>query len=411
MSNENIKMFLKEFQDLYVTKKTSIDLFPGNITEIELRLINTQLQNIYDNLEELSSLTLNASREISSNYKNIIQSLEDKINYISDTADIFFKINSFFDNTEVKDVFNYNLKEVTEKSSTIFDDFQKGITLQSEANAFKCPSNIENNILTFYNTNFCYHSGINIESNYLDLLKINSISIKKLDGTVLNLTLPKIDAKSIYIKHDLLTSSQVIIEFQVNPIFSGNPEYYQDLKMSLIDYDYKNEGYFVLEPKEYESSDIFNLITDYEIPNHCFINTNLDINLLDINKNIVFSTVITLPIGNSLVCKRLDNIDLNQIDVIEGLYVKNKFSNKNLTKTYIESLLQKNEKYIIYKAKQEEILEVNNYIKVIDSLGFNIINKHVKYLDISTNIELFSFNEKSSPTIQLITGVSKSETI
>lgn len=409
--NNSISNFIDNFQDMIVTKQTTIEQFPRNLSPIDLNIINSQLLNLAEQLTSLSDLTKLASVDAGLNYKKMIKILEDKINYISDTSDILFKINSFYDSYDIKDIYNYDLRSINKNTGIIFDDNQKGLTLKSKVNLYKCSKFLSGNTMTFYNTNFCYHSGISFESNFLDLLNIKSITIRKSDGTVIDLAVPDFQEQITYIKHDLLTSSQIIIEFGVNPSLTSHPEYYSELDLSLIDYNYESEGYGVFNNVTYTSADIFNIISDFNVPANCYLNLNFTINLLDINNNIIYEKDIQLPISGRYLCTRLDNLDFDKVESIIGLYIKNNYTTEDLNVEYLKGLSNKNEKYLIYISKEYDSLLINNYLSLISNLGFKLNQKQTRYIDLSLNIELFSFNERLSPLLKNITGITKNETI
>ena len=58
-----INDFIRNFQDMYVTKRTTIENFPSNISSIELNILNSQLNSINDQLILLSNLTNKATEE------------------------------------------------------------------------------------------------------------------------------------------------------------------------------------------------------------------------------------------------------------------------------------------------------------------------------------------------------------
>lgn len=414
--SEIISNFINNFQDMIVTKKTTIDQFPTNITHMELSLLDLQLTDIKNKIKAMSDLTDVAVKTGNLNYDRTIEILENKINYISDTADILLYINSFYDSNTIRFLNNYDLKSYA-NNSIVYDTTQGGLTLRSISNTYRCPkSSITASTQIFYNTNSSYHSGISLETDYLEFLDIKSIIIQKADGTILNLTVDLLNKNIQYIPHDLLTSTQIIVEFGVNPALL-NPEqqiYYNSLNISLIDYEYQSEGTLVIPEVVYDSADIFNIISRQSIPADCFINLNLDVILLDINMNKISTEKITIPIGNPIVCKRLDNLDKNEVESISGIYINKLYRDNTNKDILIEDLLamaNKNEVYVIYKNKMSSNQIANNFIKPLGYIGFYLLSNYDRYIKLSLNIEMFSFNNKSTPLLKTLTGITKDETI
>lgn len=408
-----ISSFIEDFQDMFVLKVNTLTSFPNNLSNIELKLIDDQLSDISNKLSLLSSLTKEASEENLKEYKEIIQILTHKLEYIEDLSDMLLYLNSFYDMNNILDIKNYDLRSLVQNNNLIYDYDQKGLTLRGVANSFNCPKEItDGTTFTYYNTNLSYHSGIVLDSDYLDLLSIKSIIIIKSDGTTLKLPLKEIPNKSYYIKHGLLSSTQVIVEYNVNILALplAQQEYYKSLKISLVDYEYVSEGDLVLNVEEYNSKRLFNFIYNYELPSDCYMNMTLNLDLLDINQNKINSLTLLLPIGTQYICKRLNSIDPNSIENIVGIYINNRYKeNKRdkITFDYLNKLENKNEIYVIYvkKTKEEDI--INNYLTVLNNQGISIKNKNIKGLRVFINIEMFSFNKNLSPVLKMLTGVTK----
>lgn len=408
-----ISNFIKDFQDMFVLKVNTLTSFPNNLSNIELKLIDDQLSDVSRKLSLLSSLTKEASEENLKEYKEVINILTNKLEYIEDLSDMLLYINSFYDMDNILDIKNYDLRSLVKNNNLIYDYEQKGLTLRGVANSFNCPKDITDGMaFTYYNTNLSYHSGIVLDSEYLNLLSIKSILIIKSDGTTLKLPLKNIPNNSYYIKHDLLSSTQIIVEFNINVLALPleQQEYYKNLKISLVDYEYINEGDLVLNIEEYNAKRLFNFIYNYELPSDCFMNMTLNLDLLDINKNNINSLTVLVPLGSQQICKRLSSIDPESVESIVGIYINNKYKeNKRdkITFEYLSKLENKNEIYVVYikKTKEEDI--INNYITILNNQGILIKNKNIKGLRVFINIEMLSFNKNLSPVLKMLTGVTK----
>ena len=408
-----ISNFIENFQDMFIIKVNTLKSFPNNLSSIELKIIDDQLEDIVNRLASLSTLSKNASIENLKEYKEIIKILEDKLEYIEDLSDMLLYINSFYDMDNILDIKNYDLKNSVNNSNIIYDREQKGLTLRGIANTFNCAREITTGtIFTYYNTNLSYHSGIVLDSPYIDLLSIKSITIIKTDGTTLRLQSTDLTKSSLYLKHDLLSSTQIIIEFHNNILAlpTEQQEYYKSLKVSLIDYKYVNEGNLVLSTEVLNSKRLLNFITKQELPSECYTNLNLDIDLLDINYNKINTINLTVPVGTQHVCKRLDTINFDNVYSIIGIHINNKYKENirdKISKEYLISLENKNEIYVVYVSniKEEDVL--NNYVKILNNQGFVFKNKNIRNIRVFINLEMFSFNTNLSPVLKMLTGITK----
>ena len=341
-----INNFINNFQDMYVVKRTTIENFPQNISAIELKIINSQLDSISEQLESLTNLTSKASKENLEEYNKIKNILESKIDYVSEVSNMFLYLNSFYDMDTVVDLKNYNLTNTSINNLLVYDNIQKGLTLRNVSNAYNClQTAVTGRSLVYYNTNLAYHSGITLDSPFLDLLDIKSISVRKVDGTILNLPYSSNTNSTQFLKHDYVSSTQIIIDLNVdiNALPTEIQDYYKGLKVSLIDYTYEEKGTSVLEEFQYSSSGLFNIIYNAKVPDNTFINLDLNITGLDTNGNKVNSFFTTFGLGSPVLCKRLDEIDFNKVQTISSVYINNKqtTSKRILNKDYLESLNNK----------------------------------------------------------------------
>lgn len=405
-----INQFLQDFQDMYVDKEVILNEENTNLTGIELKHLEKYLIRLNTDLNALNTLSEKASNEALVHYTKLLDILEDKVNFIGDSADVYNYVNSYFDIRTVRDIHNYNLR--SNKSKTcIYDYNQKGLSLKSTNSLYKCSKTIEGSSITFYNTNSSSHSGLQLTSPFLSLLDIKQIIIRRSDGTVLELPVQAIDDNEYYIKHEQLQSSQIIIEFEFYGSTTVLNSYLETIELSLIEYSYVTEGYIPLEVAHLDASDLFTIITDCNLQNNTYANMNLGIELLDINDNILGTMNTTISLNNSVVCKRLDKVNFNEVDSVTALIIKNKRTKSKLTIEYLESLEFKNEKYILYIPKELQENRVNKYLNKLGQAAFKVNTKLVKKIVFTPTLEMFSFHEKSSPIIKHVTGVTKNETI
>lgn len=406
-----INDFIKNFQDMYVVKRTTIENFPSNISSIELKILNSQLDSIEEQLNALSELTNKASKENLDEYLKIKNILESKIDYVSEVSNMFLYLNSFYDMNTVVDLKNYNLKNTAVNDLIVSDNVQKGLTLRNVSNTYNCLQTIVNGrSLVYYNTNLSYHSGITLDSPFLDLLDIKSISVRKVDGTILNLPYSSNINNTQFLKHDYISSTQIIIDLNVdiNALPLEIQDYYKGLRISLTDYTYEEKGTIVLEQFDYMSSGLFNIIYNATVPANTFINLDLNITGLDLNGNTVNSFSTTLGIGSPVLCKRLDEIDFNKVQTITSIYINNKqtTSKKLLDKEYLKSLNNKNEVFVTYLPRNDST-ELGSSYRVLNNQGIRIIDKNINKIQIHSTIEMITFNKNSAPLLKMLTGVTK----
>ena len=416
---DSIATFLNDFQDNYVNQNTTINYLDANISKQELDLIYIELQTLAKLLDTLSDLSCIASVDALLRYNALVEALENKVGYISDTADVLLKINTFYNNNnQIVDLYNYNLRDIVKNGTIIYDDLVQGLTLSSKSNLYLCPradtpiedtTGIDLPIITFYNSNLCYHSGFKISSPFLELLEIQSVTVKKTDGTSINVLIPPIQNNELYFHHEILTSN--MISFQFNSVSSDREEILDSLKLTLVEYEYKTYGSLQFEPRQYSVSDLFSILGGYTLPANTYANILIEAELLDINSVSTYKETLTLPVNNSIVCKRLDMINDNEIGTLVGMYVQDQFSTENLTIDYVKGLTGKNEKYVTYVPKSTEANIMNDILLSINDNTLIVQNKHSKFLKVKLGLEMFTFIKYGSPIITSLTGISKNETI
>lgn len=405
-----ISNYLKDFQDMYVDITPNLSGLSTNLTKIELRDLENYLNKLSSVVAELNSLTSETSEELSKHYDDLYRIFDEKLDYIGDMADVYNYINSYFDMKVVRDISIFNLSTKT-SDTCIYDQNSKGVTLKSVNSLFKCSKTITDNIITFYNTNTASHSGIHLSSPFLDLLDVTQITIRKADGTVLELEISKTDNKEYYIHHEDLISSQIVIQF--TPLSSNQTllSYLQTVNLNLIEYSYGIEGYLPLTTTELASSDLFSIVVESTIPSNTYSNINLGLELLDINGNVIDTVDTSIPINSNMICKRLDRINYNEVGSFEYLIIKGKKTQNKISEDYLKSLEFENEKYVVYIPKDLSENKVNKYLTKLGNNSFRVNTKIVDKLRFTPTIELFSFGSTNSPIIKNIVGVTKNETI
>lgn len=409
----SVQQFLKGARDLYYDG--SINIKPGSnyLSKLDLKHLERGLDNISKDLVSISTITTEASNEALVHYTKLLDILENKIEYISDMSDVFNYVNSYFDRRTVRDFVAFNLKELS--TDTLYDEYQKGLTLQNVKYLYQCSKTIEGNSITFYNTNNSSHTGLYITSSFLELLDIVQITIRKADGTILEVDITSNESNVTYIKHELLVSSQIIIMFGLkgDPSFTLSQSTLDTIELSLLDRNYKTEGITTLGKSMIESAELLSFIVSASLPSNTYLNIETGLELIDTNGNLIDLINITLPVNSSEVCKRLDRVNWGEVASITSLIINNKRSRttKKLTQSYLEDLEFKNERYITYIPKNLEENILNKYIRKLGNTSFKVNDKIVKSIILNPCIEMYSFNPSETPTVHYITGVTKNETI
>lgn len=409
----SVQQFLKGARDLYYDG--TVDIKPGSnyLSKLDLKHLERGLDNIAKDLINISTTTSEASNEALVHYTKLLEILESKIDYISDMSDVFNYVNSYFDRRTVRDFVAFNLKDLN--TDTLYDEYQKGLTLQNVRYLYQCSKTIEGNSITFYNTNNSSHTGLYMTSPFLSVLDVMQVTIRKADGTILEVGISDNESDTSYIKHELLVSSQITVIFRLkdNPDANLSYDTLNTIELSLLDRNYKTEGVTALEKSTIESAELLSFIVSASLPSNTYLNIETGLELIDTNGNLIDLINITLPVNNSEVCKRLDRVSWGEVQVITSLIVNNKRSKtaKKLTQSYLEGLEFKNERYITYIPKNLEENVLNKYVRKLGNTSFKVNDKIVKSIVLNPSIEMYSFNPSETPLIQYITGVTKNETI
>lgn len=397
--SDKIKQFLDNFQDYYVKRTVDLTNLGTNLSSVDLRYTELVFDSLKEELEKLNNLSKDATQEALSHYKKLFQILHEKLDYIEETTEVFNYINTTFDRDSIVDLYNFNLRY----NGIAYNSKEKALTLKSISSLFKCPKVVRDTSITFYNTSSCSHSGLYFDSNFLKLLDVTSIVIRRTDGTLLDLDVTQADLEN-YIRHEALVSAQIDIQFGESVY--DYPQYLQTIDLHLIDFTYERENHVVLESTELKAGSIFSFITSGITPDDTYVNINVALELLDVNGNEITKIVTTLPVNSPYVCKRLDQVDYKEVESIYKLYIKDKSTTVGLSKTYLDSLDFKEEYFVIYKTKESIVNQVNKYVTRLGNTSFRL-SKTAAKIRVSPTLELYSFKDRLTPTMNYITGVSK----
>lgn len=403
MAKEYTNLFLNKFRDSIVGRKTTIDMFPDELTSVDIKILDQQLYNLNTSLQALSKLTNNASKEQLDSFLDTVSIIENKIDYINNVSNMLMYINTYYSDDNVLDVINSNIIKNSLHSSLVYNASKKGLTLNNYSSSFKCAKKVNGNRITFYNTNLAYHSGVNLSSVYMEYIDVKNIVIRKTNGDTVRLDIKELVNGDNYISHDLLSSTQIDIEL-------GSSSQIDTIDLSLIDYKFIEDGSVVLDTNTFRVGNVFNYIYKCDVPSDCFINNNVTFELLDINKNTVDTVDLLLPVGKTLVCMSSYDVDFAFIGSCVGLYYNNMFTNRpSITKEYIDSIPNKKEVFIVFYPKVKDKDLKNKNITLVNNQGIVINNKNVKYLKVSSKLDFHTFNKSLTPTLKSIAGITKDD--
>lgn len=391
-----IQNYLIENQDLYINRKFDSTRYPINFVELELQLMQAELDSIYSAINEQNQSTAKAALEFQDLYSNMVASFQKKIEYIKNVSEILGKLNITYDANNISDfkIVDYFNNDFELNSSSY-------LVLPKEPVTFKASFVVSGDTLEVYNTNKSVHNSISIKGNFTDIDSF-LITILKTDGTVIQDTVDSFANNVVNFDHELANSVSIAIR-----VFFNNPNLstldkqviYNSFVFNLCLNNYSNYTTYSLPKLTLKVADYYVISQLTKIPTNTFINYNISVD--DVNY--------TIPVGNNVVCKRLDNLNYKEVASFVGLYVKDLYTTENLDEAYLRSLDRKEEKFVVYISKLKDSVVLNNTLKLIDNLGFKYLKYANQNLDIRVNVELYSFDSTLTPQIKNIIGYSKNE--
>jgi len=391
-----IQTYLTENQDLYINRKFDSTKYPINFVELELQLMQAELDSIYSAINNQNESTAKAALEFQNLYLNMVDSFQKKIDYIKNVSEILGKLNITYDANNISDF-------------KIVDYFQDNFELNSASYlvlpkkpvTFKANFVVVGETLEVYNTNKSIHNGISIKGNFTDIDSF-LITILKTDGTFIQDTVDSFTNNIVNFEHEVANSVSIAVKvFFNNPNLSNldKQAIYSSFVFNLCFNNYENYATYMLPKLTLKSADYYVINQLTKIPTNTFINYNISVD--DVNY--------TIPVGNTVVCKRLDNLNYKEVSSFVGLYIKDLYTTENLSEEYLKTLDRKEEKFVIYVSKLKDSVVLNNTLKLIDNLGFKYLKYAAQTLDVRINVELYSFNSALTPQIKNIIGYSKNE--
>jgi len=401
---DKLQEYLDNYQDMFIEQRLELSRYPNNIALQELIMISQHIDNLVALVDSQNNLTESGIKTFEKNYDNLIQSIHNKIKYIKDSAVVFNKLNVTYDKNSIIDYVNVKITEEGIPEELVYNSNLNGFTLPKNTVTVNCPYTISNNNLIVHNSNLNLHNSIAISNPNLKYVESMDLVVLKSDGTVLN---KRLDLKDI-LKNNIVFEHEAVASLQINIQVSYRDEenltellkstILNGFKFSLNLNTYTNFACQTFKDLEFNYGKylIFNDVI--KIPTDCYCNYNITIN------NLTF----TIPVGNSVVCKRLDLLNKKEVKKIIGMYIKNNYTEEDLDVDYLLSLPNLNEKYVIYISKLTDNTVLNNKVKIINNNSFSVIDTTLK-LDVSLQLELYSFNSANTPLLKSITGFTKDE--
>jgi hypothetical protein len=394
-----VKEFLNDFQDILISERLDIDKYPDNFANVELSLLQRELDKLTTLIKDQNTLTLAASTEFLKNYQNLKENLKNKIEYINSTAEVYNKLNITYDKNTLVDFINF---DITVAARSI--PHEEGPNILEQTLAYNHnKSGVE---LAYDSTHSLHWSEINRNGSFHNSVTIALSPSSFTIGTEVRLVILKVDGTTytqtyivdketqvLTIYHELMQSLSVSVFTAIVDTTSMN--------VSLNLNRYKRYGTMSLPVQTLKAAEylIFNQVA--VLQSDTYLNYNLTLSFSGKSINM------TIPINNNLVCKRLDLLNEKEVDTLVGMYIKDVYTEDDLTLEYVAQLEDKHEKYIVYKTKLVDNVILNNVIKVLDDTSFKLLRNRDTDIEIGMTIEFYSFNESSSPLLKYITGFTK----
>lgn len=399
-----VKEFLNDFQDILISERLEIDKYPDNFANVELSLLQRELDKLTTLIKDQNTLTLAASTEFLKNYQNLKENLKNKIEYINSTAEVYNKLNITYDKNTLVDFINFDIMVAARSIQSEVDNIleqtlaynhnKSGVELAYDSTHSLHWSSAGNE--TYANRNGSFHNSVTIAlspSSFTIGTEVRLV-ILKVDGTTYTQTyIVDKETQVLTIYHELMQSLSVSV---FTDIFDTT-----SMSVSLNLNRYKRYGTMSLPIQTLKAAEylIFNQVA--VLQSDTYLNYNLTLSFSGKSINM------TIPINNNLVCKRLDLLNEKEVDTLIGMYIKDVYTEDDLTLEYVSQLEDKHEKYIVYKTKLVDNVILNNVIKVLDDTSFKLLRNRDTDIEIGMTIEFYSFNESSSPLLKYITGFTK----
>lgn len=400
----SLKTFLDNYQDTFITEVVDIvNKYPNNMIKQELDLLDIELTRLKTLVDSQVNVINEGCLDFKNNYDLLINSIKNKIEFINSSASIFNKLNVSYDLNSVVDYLNINLFNSLH-TNLLYDDSKEGFTLNYDFVTYRCNYLVNSDLdLVVYNNNKNFHNSIILESSNLDLFSEFTLIILKIDGTVITKVIQNINSSDkISIEHPIADSLNITIKtkFKNSSLLNAEKMVILDtFKISLSLNKYLCYDTLMLPTISLKSGKYVLLSQTTKVPADCYINYIITIS----------GQTFSVPVNNSIVCKRLDLLNVKEVAKIVGMYIKNDFTRDHLDLDYLLTLDNKNEKYVIYESKLKESVVLNNTIQILNNTNFKLVNYIKERIDIELTVEFYSFNKNETPVLKNIVGFTKNE--
>ena len=399
--------YLNDFQDMFLDVPEYIQEYNENIIQQEFNILYKKLEVLSKEYNTYYSTVEESAKEFEKLYKQSIQNIHDKIKYINASTNSINSLVKLYDETSMQDYHIYNLNNNSNISNLYYSNISDSVVLKHDSIVHKTSKEVTATSVKFYNSSTALHSAIRLDATNLQNLSNLNITIQKTDGTTLSYSESVLDVNNIFIlEHDLLNS--IIIEI--------TPENYDlniinTLELSLIKNEYHSHGFINLDALTFKKSDYLTFNSNKVIPNNTFINLILNLNLINDENKSIKNIDITFPLGNSLVCKKINEVDWNTIEKVNSIVIDNMFSNEKVEDIYyLKTLSNVENSFIIYQPKAILKDVVNNFNINYNEATVEILFKYFEKYESTVKLEFISFNKNYTPSISSIIGISKNAT-
>ena len=387
----NVDYYLNNYLDILVQDTLSLKSLVPNYLDVELDLYFNKIDNLVTKIKNQDTITNKALLEFQSNYNELKNNLDSKLAYITDTAETFNKLNKTFDTTEFKQISTF-----TKLGTTGIEGSSEFFLKRDKTNFNFTKELIDDSTIIFYNSNSNFHNSITFEHIDKDYIASILFEFLLIDGTT-----------KVYIKDQseivnntitLETDPMITLSLKVNVTYvddniTNKLDILSDITSYSSLYTYTKEGYIDFNEVVFDSPHILSFNQTISLPSNTYVNYHVKLN------NITF----TIPVGNSIVCKRADKVSEKEIKSIVGIYKDNFFTS---TINEVSEILDKENTYVVYYPKVASNVVINNIIKVINDYSFRFLSYN-ETVSFKLSAELFSFDMYSTPKIKNIIGYAK----
>lgn len=392
MGKDNITYYLDNYLDTLVQETLTLRSLTPNYLDIELDAYFNTIDELLTKIKNQDNITSQALNEFINNYQGLKLSFYNKLDYIKSTADTFNKLNKTYDTKEFSQIETFSaiaLDNIENTDSLFLTKSSTNFNLTKEI--------VTDNTINFYNSNSNFHTAINItgvDTDYIDSLQV---TILLTDGTVKSITVhhEEISENTISVNTEAMISVSLKIDiFYKDNNITNKMEILEDIFCHSSLYTYQQYGTISLNAVEFQEPRLIAFNQTVKLPADTYINYSITIN---------DSLSFTIPVGNSVVCKRASVLNSKEVKKYIGLYKDNMYFSNSFE---LSDIVDKENTFVVYLPKLTTNVTLNNMIKIINDSSFKFLS-YIDKVNIKLVVELISFDPYSSPSIKNIVGYVK----